>query len=1209
MKKIYLLLVALLVSCLYSTQARADNPLTIDFTTMKPTTGSLPSAKGPTTFAYNTTPGIQFSSNSARYFGTPSKLTIYGSNAGTTLTISTTDDTKKITKIVFNGYEAKGPTLTPTSGSVSTNSDSNLEWTSDDESGSSSVTIKVVGTTTKTIKFTGVTITYVDGGGNPTPKLTVNKEELDMQYAPIPYEGYITLTGKNLTNNVTATLSDPTILTIEPTYCTPAEAEAGQVFKVTLKAASAPAIAPTITFASDGVAKPLVVTFKNIADANWPAAKIECETISQLKEKLVESGTEATYTGADALVTYVYDNYIYVEDKGAAIRLEPAEGVVISSVKPGDKLTNLEIKKIATGYELTSFADANVASSGTVTPTPVSAADLALAANEYRLVEVKYGLFETGASLTKPNPDGGGNIPNVAKLDVLGTDVNVSVFNATPFIDYTIEKGVYTVAGICEYDQYTNTSTIYLLNRDDDIKVDTNVTIPELTLTPETVVINTGTQTTASETSFNVTGTNLSSSVTVSTATVGVTVPTTEFAADQFANGAAVTVPLNWIPNEVKEGTGNVTVATTFGYDGKTLTAKANLNLRILGTPVITTNPVGLEFAGTEEKPIKLPASEKIKVTGSNLVGAIRIVCPVGITATPNIFEMTNNQVNDSTLITVNVTEANFDKVIELYTEGLAKPVEIYVTGQNVTPMDGTATLAEVREAESTKPSQFYSGEAVVTYSDETGFYMQDATAGLYVQYSGDERVNKGDKITSVQLVYINGNDMNGWFFGTKATIPQYIVLASDQTVEPTVVGADALAADGAQYADMLVKVNEVKLTSTEGDTFTAGNTYNGTTPTGHVSVAPFAGDIVDTEVPAKYVDVTGIYATLTGDSRALRPRVLTDITESENQTPLIAFITKSENAYTNTVQNIGVSVGLGEFACEFYNLPAGSHAIVTYEPAGAVIKLSKQGEEDSATDNYMLTDGTYTLALTATPATGYYRDITVKFIFGSEATAENTREYTFEPLKVQDPASEQTTTLASESFEEGQPGTFKLVQNDANAVTTSLTVTLANCYDVVVVENPVQHPYGITANTLTLALADEQGGEQPVAYAARAAQDDSDAQPLTLYPGQFGNATYNLTLTMDCTEAPSATAIAEPLEFNFVAQGDPNKFPLATLKVNYEVSDIGVGIESVEVDTVLYRVYTLQGLLLLDNASATEVAKLPAGLYIVNGKKVSIMN
>ena len=190
-----------------------------------------------------------------------------------------------------------------------------------------------------------------------------------------------------------------------------------------------------------------------------------------------------------------------------------------------------------------------------------------------------------------------------------------------------------------------------------------------------------------------------------------------------------------------------------------------------------------------------------------------------------------------------------------------------------------------------------------------------------------------------------------------------------------------------------------------------------------------------------------------------------------------------------------------------------------------------------------------------------------------------------------------------------GEPGTFNLVQVSDNAVTTNLTVTLANCYDAVVVKNPVQHPYDIAANTLTLALADEQGDEQPAAYAARAAQDDSDPQPLTLYPGMFGNATYNLTLTMNCTEAPSATeTAAKPIEFHFVAQGDPNNMPLATLKVNYEYNT-PVNIEAIEATPALYRVYSMQGLLLLDGATATEVAKLPAGLYIVNGKKVNIMN
>lgn len=1092
-----------------------------------------------------------------------------------------------MTQIVFNdGTVARSTNVKCSPGTYSTTS--GVVWTSP-EGGSDSVTF-TVNNSRANIKFTGVTITLA--GGN-TPTLVADPKEIDMTNVVIPDEVEINVKGSNLIGNVTATPSDPAILTIKDrSYCTKDEAEAGYVFKVTIDGASAPATDPTITFASDGVAEPLVVTFKNIADANWPTPRVECDNITLLTQ--LGMGKSATYTGLDALVTYKYGNRIYVQDDDAAIRLTAASGVDVSSIQIGDKLTNLDINRVNIGWELASFGAANIASNGNEVVARVVTPDQ-LADNLFRFVEVKYGMFETAGVPLNTNAIG---------LDVLGTDIEVNVLDVNAFSDYVTEKGVCTVAGIYRYENIeTQTPKILSPRTPADITVNYSA-IPELTLNPTTVTINSGTQETVLETSFVVTGTDITAPVEVSTETAGVTFPTSEFAAEAFANGASVTVPLNWTPNAVMEGTGLVKVATSFEYEGQTFTVEGNVNLKVRGIPTITTDPVALEVNG------KMPYQKEITVTGTNLTSGIRIECPEGITANPSTIDMKDNAVEATTVtITVNVEESNFEKQVKLYTDGLAEPVVINIAGTDATPMPRATTIAEVRAAAAESASLLYSGEAVVTYSDEAGFYMQDATAGLYVQYSGDERVNKGDKITSVQLVYIKGKDMNGWFFGTNATIPAYILLASGQTVEPTEVEADVLATDGAQYADMLVKVAEVKLTSTEGDTFKVGNTYNGTTPTGHVSVAPFAGNIDGAPIPTAFVDVTCIYATLTGDSRALRPRVLTDITESENQTPLIAFITKSENAYTNTVQNIGVSVGLGEFACEFYNLPEGSHAIVTYEPAGAVIKLSKQGEEDSATDNYMLTDGTYTLALTATPATGYYRDITVKFIFGSEATAENTREYTFEPLKVQDPESERTATLASESFEEGQPGTFKLVQNGENAVTRSLTVTLANCYDVVVVENPVQHPYGITANTLTLALADEQGGEQPVAYAARAAQDDSDAQPLTLYPGQFGNATYNLTLTMNCTEAPSATAIAEPLEFNFVAQGDPNKLPLATLKVNYEVSDIGVGIESVEVDTVLYRVYTLQGLLLLDNASATEVAKLPAGLYIVNGKKVSIMN
>lgn len=1178
----------MLVSCLYSTQARAGE-VTVDFATTELADGSsLPNGTFSTTqtFAFNTEPGIQFAVNGGTYTGSTNSLKVNGMNK--TLSISTTNGTK-MTKIVFNEYTGATVTqLRVSSGTCDPKSTSALEWTNAE--GSETVTFTIGGSRTS-IQFTGVTITYDDGGGAPTPKLTVNKNKIDAGYMEIPYTSKIMLTGSNLTGNVTATSSDTNILTITPESCTKEEAEAGQEFEFTFTPTSE-TDAPTITFSSDG-AEDIVVT-STAVDANFPTEKAECETITGLTQLGI--GDEATYTGSDALVTYVYGNRIYVQDEGAAIRLTAAEGVDVSSIKIGDKLTNLDITMINTGWRLDSFDATSIASSDNEVVAKVVTPDQ-LADNLFRFVKVKYGMFETvGAPLNA----------NAIGLDVLGTDIDVNVLDVDAFSGYVTEKGVCTVAGIYRYENIeTKTPKILSPRTPADITVG-YTTIPELTLNPTTVRINSGTQETALETSFAVTGTDISAPVKVSTETAGVTFPTAEFAADKFADEAEVPVTLSWIPSQVTEGTGLVKVATSFEYEGQTFTVEDNVNLEVLGAPNITADWDNWVIGG------QMPAKKDIVISGENLMSGIRIECPEGITASPNSIAMSANKVEATTVtITVDVEESNFEKQVKLSTDGLAEPVAITIKGSNAKPLRKVTTLADVRAAEAEGTTVLYTGEAVVTYSDdENGFYMQDDTAGLYVAYLGNVLAAQGDKITSVLLSYGTIFGSTGWYFGTNASVPdKYIVVASGQTVEPAVVEADALATDGAQYADMLVKVNEIKLSTVSGDTFTAGSTYNGTTPAGKVSVSPFAGDIVGTDVPTEYVDVTGIYATLTGDSRALRPRVLTDITNSENQTPLVAFITKSATDYAASVHQAGTSVEMGEFACEFDNLPEGSHAIVTYEPAGAVIKLAKSGDDNTATENYALTDGTYTLALTATPAIGYYRDITVKFIFGSEATAENTREYTFEPLKVQDTMNPQATTLESDDFVAGEPGTFNLVQVSDNAVTTNLTVKLANCYDVVVVEKPVQHPYGITANTITLALGDEQGGEQPVAYAARAAQDDSDAQPLTLYPGMFGNATYNLTLTMNCTETPSATeTAATPIEFNFVAQGDPNKIPLATLKVNYEYNT-QVNIEAIEATPALYRVYTLQGTLLLDGASAKEVARLAPGLYIINGRKVSIRN
>ena len=382
---------ALLVSCLYSTQARAGE-VTVEFGTTELASGELPSGSfsNTRTFAFNTTPGIQFAVNGGTYTA-PNKLKFNGN--GKTMTISTTDGTK-MNKIIFKDYTGSNVNATRlkcSEGSLTVASP--LEW--NNASGSNSVTFTLNYGRTN-ITFSGVTITYDDGGSDvPTPTLSVNKPKIDAGYMDIPYTGEIKLTGANLTGDVTATSSDTSILTVTPTSCTKEEAEAGKVFEFTFIPTSE-TDAPTITFRSEG-AQDVVVTSTAVG-ANFPKARVECDSITKLTQLGV--GDEATYTGSDALVTYVYGDRIYVQDDEAAIRLTAAAGVGVSSIQIGDKLTNLAITRINTGWQLDSFGAANIASTGNEVDARVVTHDQ-LADNLFRVYSLQGLLLLDNASATE----------------------------------------------------------------------------------------------------------------------------------------------------------------------------------------------------------------------------------------------------------------------------------------------------------------------------------------------------------------------------------------------------------------------------------------------------------------------------------------------------------------------------------------------------------------------------------------------------------------------------------------------------------------------------------------------------------------------------------------------------------------------------------------------------------------------------------------
>lgn len=385
---------ALLVSCLYSMQARAGD-VTVEFGTTALKSGSYPGTTAMNRdLVFNTNPKIKFSGK-VSYTSSTSLLKFAGaSGIGNTLTISTTDGTK-MTKIVFNGYNPKSITTTsltcatPASLTIGTN---DLQWTCED--GSDTATLKLT-SSTRNFQFSGVTITLADGGGTPSPTLTVNQTKIDAGYMDIPYTGEIKLTGANLTGDVTATSSNPEILKVSPAFCSKEEAEAGKVFEFTFTPTSE-TDAPIITFRSEG-AQDVVVTSTAVG-ANFPKARVECDSITKLTQLGV--GDEATYTGSDALVTYVYGDRIYVQDDEAAIRLTAAADVGVSSIQIGDKLANLAITRINTGWQLDSFGAANIASTGNEVDARVVTPDQ-LADNLFRVFSLQGLLLLDNASATE----------------------------------------------------------------------------------------------------------------------------------------------------------------------------------------------------------------------------------------------------------------------------------------------------------------------------------------------------------------------------------------------------------------------------------------------------------------------------------------------------------------------------------------------------------------------------------------------------------------------------------------------------------------------------------------------------------------------------------------------------------------------------------------------------------------------------------------
>ena len=175
-------------------------------------------------------------------------------------------------------------------------------------------------------------------GEDTTPSFKVSKKNLILGevYTGDTYKETITVSGSNLTGNVSITSSDPAV-TVFPSELSAADVMSsdGAKFDVNIKYTEGEHNA-VLTLQSDGAADAQV-------KVNWTGYTIpEVSTIKALYSEDPEAGLTYRYTG-EAVVSFVdnsgsYPMY-YLQDATGAIRLDDAYSILTTSYNAGDKLT------------------------------------------------------------------------------------------------------------------------------------------------------------------------------------------------------------------------------------------------------------------------------------------------------------------------------------------------------------------------------------------------------------------------------------------------------------------------------------------------------------------------------------------------------------------------------------------------------------------------------------------------------------------------------------------------------------------------------------------------------------------------------------------------------------------------------------------------------------------------------------------------------
>lgn len=257
----------------------------------------------------------------------------------------------------------------------------------------------------------------------------------------------VTVSGTNLTENITLTSSDPSVV-VTPAEVTPEEAMAEGGKEVTLTFTANEMLEGTLT----ATCGELTATTALTAYVE-PVTKITSFAQMNLQEN--ESYSMLKYTGKMAKVSFVntITKDVYVQDPTGAIRINYNYYFEEPGVQVGDKLTDMVLYRVDDGAGPCFVPTGVTASIGTVTSsgneiTPVEATMAEIAADKesylYRLVTVKDVTLDNSTSATWTTT----GVVASQTIDGATTQGRVSAFHATDLIGEAVPAFASSVTAI-----------------------------------------------------------------------------------------------------------------------------------------------------------------------------------------------------------------------------------------------------------------------------------------------------------------------------------------------------------------------------------------------------------------------------------------------------------------------------------------------------------------------------------------------------------------------------------------------------------------------------------------------------------------------------------------------------------------------------------------------------------------------------------------